>query len=127
MVSLVDVRDVAEAHVKALETPEAAGKRIITSAQDMWFEEFGKIVHDEFAPQGYNFSLKVPPHCAIRFASFFSSDAGRLIPIYGREFYFQNTLSKELLGINYRLIDKSLSEMINQMIEKGWIPDKRPK
>ena len=32
MMSLVDVRDVAEAHVKALETPEAVGKRIITSA-----------------------------------------------------------------------------------------------
>ena len=50
MLGLVDVREVAMAHVKALETPDAAGKRILTRAQDMWFPEFGKILHDEYAP-----------------------------------------------------------------------------
>ena len=88
MVSLVDVRDVAEAHVRALETPEAAGKRIIISAKDMWFEEFGKIVHDEFAPQGYDFSLSVPPYCVMRFVSLFNKDAAFMMPVYGKEFYY---------------------------------------
>ena len=46
MLGVVDVREVAYAHVKALETPDAAGKRIITRAQDMWMPEFGKILHD---------------------------------------------------------------------------------
>ena len=32
MIGLVDVREVAMAHIKALETPDAAGKRILTRA-----------------------------------------------------------------------------------------------
>ena len=41
MMNFVDVRDVAVAHIKALETPDAAGKRFITSAKDMWLPEYG--------------------------------------------------------------------------------------
>ena len=125
MIGLVDVREVAEAHVKALEIPDAAGKRFITDAQDMWMPEMGKILHDEFAPQGYKFCCKEPPFCAIKVAAVFSKDAAFVLPVYGKEFYYDNTRSKELLGINYRPVKESLTEMVNQMIEKGWIPDKR--
>ena len=38
-----------------------------------------------------------------------------------------NSRSEETLGVKYRPIDESLIEMVNQMIEKGWIADKRPK
>ena len=82
--SFVDVRDVAEAHVKALEAPEAAGRRIITSAESMWMSDMGKILHDEFAPQGYEFNTKVPAYCMIKFASFFSKEIAGVLPLWGK-------------------------------------------
>jgi nucleoside-diphosphate-sugar epimerase len=36
----VDVRDVAAAHIKALETPEAGGERILLSAGSFVWEDF---------------------------------------------------------------------------------------
>ena len=33
---IVDVRDVAKAHLKAIQVPEAAGKRFILSGGDYW-------------------------------------------------------------------------------------------
>ena len=37
-VHLVDVRDVAQAHINAIEIPEAANRRYILHAESMWFK-----------------------------------------------------------------------------------------
>ena len=123
----VDVRDVALAHVRALEEPEAAGKRVILAAEEMWMADFGKILHDEFQPQGYEFKTSVPPYCFMRFASIFSAEIASILPLWGKVRHLNTDISTGLLGIKYRPINGSVIEMVNGMIEKGWIPDKRPK
>jgi dihydroflavonol-4-reductase len=54
---IVDVRDVAAAHVKALTTPGAANQRYICSAveESVPFAVISATLHDEFAPLGYVF------------------------------------------------------------------------
>ncbi len=47
-----DVRDVAQAHIKAMTIPEAAGKRHIVYGQGMWLKEIAQILSKEFKPQG---------------------------------------------------------------------------
>ena len=42
--SFVDVRDVAECHVKAMEIPEAAGQRFLATEGFMWFGEAATVV-----------------------------------------------------------------------------------
>ena len=50
---VVDVRDVAEAHIKAMQTPETDGKRIlITSTPSVWFGQILKWLRKEFLKQG---------------------------------------------------------------------------
>ena len=51
--SLIDVRDVATAHVKAMTLPEAAGNRHIIHNSNHWMTEMGEILAKEFASQGY--------------------------------------------------------------------------
>ena len=41
--SIVDVRDVAEAHVRAMTLPEAVGHRHIISAQGIWVQDLAKV------------------------------------------------------------------------------------
>jgi nucleoside-diphosphate-sugar epimerase len=45
-IPIVDVRDVAAAHVAALTTPGAAGERILLSGAGLWLEEMGAILRD---------------------------------------------------------------------------------
>ena len=52
--NLIDVRDVATAHVKAMTLPEAAGNRHIISNTNHWMTEMGEILAKEFSSQGYN-------------------------------------------------------------------------
>ena len=84
MMNFVDVREVAQAHIKALETPDAAGKRFITSAKDMWMPDYGQILYEEFGPKGYEFSRSEPPYCMMKFLSYFNSDVAMVLPSYGR-------------------------------------------
>ena len=43
----VDVRDVAKAHVNAIQSDEAQGKRFVLAGDtSYWFQEIGQILHD---------------------------------------------------------------------------------
>jgi len=50
---IVDVRDVAHAHVLAMTKPEAAGQRYLCSSVSSGVRPLVGILHNEFAPQGY--------------------------------------------------------------------------
>lgn len=50
---LVRVEDVSLAHLRAVTTPEAAGKRFILSGESMWLREVAQKMADEFNVQGY--------------------------------------------------------------------------
>ncbi len=67
---LVDVRDVAIAHQLALETPEAVGKRIILSADTVWFRYVAETLVKHYPQNGIK--TKEFPYCPIKLFSFFS-------------------------------------------------------
>jgi len=86
----------------------------------------GQELHDEFGPQGYNIKTAEFAYCMVRFAAVFSTELSYILPSYGKNMTLDNTKSKQLLEIQYRPTKESLVEMVNCMIDKGWIPDKRP-
>ncbi|MCC6735537.1 MAG: NAD-dependent epimerase/dehydratase family protein, partial [Bauldia sp.] len=45
---VVDVRDVAAAHVAAMEKPEAAGQRFIVADDFLWFSDIGRILGEAY-------------------------------------------------------------------------------
>ena len=47
---LVRVEDVSLAHLRAITTPEAAGKRFILSGQNIWLREVAQSMATEFNP-----------------------------------------------------------------------------
>ena len=50
---VVDVRDVAEAHFRGLQVPDAAGQRFILCSNSIWFTDIGKWLHAKYSPD-YN-------------------------------------------------------------------------
>ena len=50
---IVDVRDVATAHIRAMTAPQAAGERHLVHAGNIWMEDMAKILANEFGPHGY--------------------------------------------------------------------------
>ena len=70
--SLVDVRDVAAAHVTALIHTDAPGNRFICVAESMTFREIARHLADYLAPQGYKIPTRPVPDWLVHFLALFS-------------------------------------------------------
>jgi nucleoside-diphosphate-sugar epimerase len=128
-VHCVDVKDCSLAHLRAIERPEAANQRLILSPElSITFLELGTILDQSLKASGYNYniSLRTVSNWVLGIASLFSSEASSTLPFVKRpQHRFNNTRSKEVLGIEYRRTPKELViETALTLIETGLVPCK---
>ena len=121
---IVDVRDCAEAHVKAITVDEAANKRFILCSQTLWFRQISEQLAPEFSPE-YRLPEGELGFCMVKIGSWFDRGIADMVNNWDWYRTYDNTRSKEILGINYRHTQESLVEMAHAMINSGIIEDKR--
>uniref|UniRef100_A0A914ZPE2 NAD-dependent epimerase/dehydratase domain-containing protein n=1 Tax=Parascaris univalens TaxID=6257 RepID=A0A914ZPE2_PARUN len=121
---MVDVRDVAHAHIVAMTAPETDGERIlVTATPSVWFADIAQWLNKEFKNQGYKISRVVVPNWLLRLYSKTKVDPqiGALIYRTGPELRFDNSKSKKLLKMEYRSPQQSILDMVYSMIDQGMI------
>ncbi|GFN91252.1 NADPH-dependent aldehyde reductase ari1-like isoform x2 [Plakobranchus ocellatus] len=118
---LVDVRDVAEAHIRCLEVEEAGGKRVIVFTDNVFYPELAKWLGDEFKPQGYNVSTRVMPNWLMKFMSVFNGELRGMRSLVGKKREISNTRMRDLLGISPTNLKQATLEMAYSLIEIGSI------
>ncbi|AEO61496.1 hypothetical protein MYCTH_2311703 [Thermothelomyces thermophilus ATCC 42464] len=102
----VDVRDVAEAHIKAgLEIPEAGGKRLFVTAGLFSNAELARIARKNF------------PEDADRLPT--EQTKGGELPAENERFRFDNSETNKLLGIKYRSLEESVVDTIKSLKKYG--------
>ena len=67
--SVVDVRDLADAHIRAMTTPEAAGERFIACGEFMWMADIAKVLREGLGAAGARAPTRVLPDVAVRLAA----------------------------------------------------------
>ena len=107
---IVDVRDVAAAHIAAMEKSEAAGNRHILTNRTVHITEFAKILRDEFQPQGYTIPSEELPK---------SIEIPELAPMLGKVVHYKNERMVKVLGIQPRPIEDSLIDTCYSLIDFG--------
>ncbi|XP_023930106.1 NADPH-dependent aldehyde reductase ARI1-like isoform X2 [Lingula anatina] len=118
---IVDVRDVARAHIRAMTLPEAEGKRFVLSHTNMWLKEIAQQVSKEFKSQGYNVPTTNCPYLFLWAASIFDKTIKMVLPSVGKVAKFDNTRMKEVLGIEPLELKDTILDMCYSMIEKGMV------
>ncbi|MBR9826247.1 MAG: aldehyde reductase [Alphaproteobacteria bacterium] len=114
---VVDVRDIAKAHVEAMLRPEAAGERFIMSAGELWFREVGDILREAY-PDRKIPSSEMPVWLAKLFALFMPAlkpSAHRL----GRLNRYSNQKAREQLGIEFRSPQDAVRASAESLIKLG--------
>lgn len=123
---LVDVRDVAAAHLKAMCEPKSNGERImVTALPAFYFKDIAETLKKEFGPQGYSIPTIQVPYPLLWLYSFFSSETREILCRCGPRLQYDNSKSKQLLGIKYIEPSESLIAMAYSLIERGIVPKKR--
>jgi len=97
----VDVRDLAEAHVKAVEVPEAAGKRFFITAGHFSNKDLADTIKDTFP----DLTKELP------------ADTKSDLP--ADVFDYNNSRSKEILGLEYRPLKQCTIDTVKSLQAVG--------
>ncbi|MDH5654675.1 MAG: aldehyde reductase [Spirochaetia bacterium] len=113
---IVDVRDVADAHIKAMNLPDANGKRFIVTDRFLWYSEIAKILSDEFKTFGYKIPSLTLPHSMVRFYSIFDPATRSVLNELGVHRKLNNARMVNLLGIRPIRAEDSIIETARTLI-----------
>jgi len=123
--ALVDVEDVARAHVMAMTNKESDGERILLTAQpSFWFLDVAKVLGREFREQGYWVPRLQVSNIFVWLYSFIDTETRQILGRLGRRVRFDNNKAKRLLGMEFTNPEKSLIEMAHSLVERGILPRK---
>jgi dihydroflavonol-4-reductase len=117
---VVDVRDVAEAHVKAGLQPEANGRHILNNGA-LWYKEIATILDTHFGSK-YSFPKgELPKWLCWLISPAIPSTREVVAKNYGYKVNFDNTRSIKQLGIIYRPVETTLVEHFKQIADDGLV------
>ena len=119
-ISIVDVRDVAEAHVRALTQGKEAGRYLVVSGQ-MWFRDVARAV--KAANPGLRIPTKQVPYLLSLLVSIFhpkiSLSWARMH--LGKRLFWDVSPAEKDLGMEWRSPEESLLDTVPPVLENGWM------
>ena len=119
---VVDVRDVAQAHITAMEKPECNGRRyLLVSESNVNLQQVLQWMAAEFNPQGYKVGTKKIPKYVAWIASYRNSEMKSLYPVIGKKLTYKNDRMINNLGIQPRSAKESFIEAGYSIIELGMV------
>jgi dihydroflavonol-4-reductase len=122
---VVDVRDCADAHLKALEAKPF--ERYALVSETLKLSEQGEIIRKEFEPMGYKVTHKDMYTFTAWLVSYFSTDVNGMYERWNIKFSINNDKATKELGIKFRPVNESIIDTCYSLINHGLVEDKRPK
>lgn len=114
---VVDVRDVAKAHVEAMERPEAAGERFIVCERSLWLSEIGRALRSAYPDR------KIPtadmPGWLARIAGLFNPSLRFILPNLNRRRIYDADKARRMLGIDFIPAQTALIASAESLISIG--------
>ncbi|MDP6689765.1 MAG: NAD-dependent epimerase/dehydratase family protein [Alphaproteobacteria bacterium] len=118
-ISLVDVRDVAAAHIAAMTAPGAAGHRYICSTEFRWMSQIAEQLNTEFGPSGRPVPTRVLPNFAVRLVALFDPTVRRIVPDLEQQRDYDSSALRRDLNWQTRPMDESVRATAESLIELG--------
>jgi dihydroflavonol-4-reductase len=128
MFGVVDVRDVAELHLRAMTDAAAAGERILATAGDfMTMQAIAQALKDGLGADAERVSTRVLPDWLVRFAARFSATARQAAtPELGRSKTATSAKAQAMLGWQPRPATEALVATGESLVRLGLVSPRRP-
>ena len=119
--SIVDVRDVAELHVRAMLAPEAAGQRFLGVGDFLWMAEMAKLLRDRFGQQASKVPTRLLPDFVLRLAAVFQYEARFMAPMLGQRTHYDVSKAARLLDWHPRPAAEVVLECAGDLLRQGLV------
>ena len=115
--AMVDVRDVASAHLAAMLKPEAVGKRFVASVQHASMLDVARILEQHFAERGFKIPTRRVPGWLLRVVALFDKTAALAVQELGKRQDLDTTQIKTVLDWQPRGLEEMVVSMGESLIE----------
>ena len=116
---VVDVRDVADLHVRALKAPNMAGERFIASGRFMKLREVADVLRAELGPQAAKVTTRNVPDWLVRGAALFNPLAKAVVGELGSVRNQSPAHAKAVLGWATRPVEQSIVDSARSLLQLG--------
>jgi len=117
MLGMTDVRDVAEAHIRALTNPKAPGQRFICSQKPMWFKD----IHAKFAKVAGGKGASTVPTWLFWFLQLWLPEAKNVRRGLDKEWGTDASQTNEILNFQFIPEETTVKEMVGDLAQIGAI------
>lgn len=97
---IVDVRDVADMHVKALQVPASEGQRVLAADSFLWMTDIAKLIKGAYPDRPIK--TRVAPDFLLKFMAMFDPSIKAILPSLGVELAVSNARAKALFDMDFR-------------------------
>ncbi len=115
--SVVDVRDLAAAHVAALDAPAAPGQRYLCTGHFLWMPEIAQILRDGLGPRAAKVPTKTLPNALVRVIAIFKPRLRMFRHDIGQRREVDHSKATRDLGFRPRPASETLIDCANSLPE----------
>lgn len=117
--SIVDVRDVAAAHVRALERDGTEGQRFILASGSLWLTDWGKVLKTLYPRR--RMPTRAAPLPLLRLLALFDGEIRTALPSVGHMDELRSDKARRYLGIDFIPPDRALIAAAEALVSRGLV------
>jgi dihydroflavonol-4-reductase len=114
--TFVDVRDVADLHLRALTDPAAGGERFIAADQWLWTSEVAAILRERLGDAANKVPTRVAPDLLIRAISLFDGSIRSVVGDLGKRSWVSSDKARSTLGWKPRPVEDSIEDCARTLV-----------
>jgi len=119
---VVDVRDVAELHLRAMTDPAANGERFLaTSGEGLWLAEIAKLLKERMSMAASRVSTRVLPNILVRSMALANPAMKGLVPLLGAKLDASGEKAERLLGWTPRSREEAIVASAESLLRLGLV------
>jgi dihydroflavonol-4-reductase len=117
--NVVDVRDVADLHIRAMTDEHAAGERFIAAGEFAWMGDLAELLRAKLGAGAAKVPTRKVPNFVIRLAGLFDKDLGSVTPSLGLKHDYSSAKAQRMLGWKPRPLEETILDCANSLIATG--------
>jgi len=119
--SVIDVRDLADLHIRAMESKAAAGERFIGTSDFLWFSDIARILRTHFGGNAAKVPDRMLPDWLTRLLACFNPDMRFFVPNLGQRRQFSTQKAAAVLGWQPRRSEEAVIASAESLIRQSLI------
>jgi dihydroflavonol-4-reductase len=114
--TFVDVRDVADLHMRAMSDPAAAGERFIAADRWLWTADVATILRERLGDAAGKVPTRVAPDFLVRIMARFDGSVRSIVGDLGRRSWISSDKARTTLGWTTRPVESSIEDTARSLL-----------